>query len=180
MAAFQRVAPVLALSGAVFAASFASAAAADNKQTLLGVSKGWSAYQSDTSDGRVCYALSKPKTTAPAKAARDPIYFLISNWPGRKAENELEVVPGYSYKDGEPVFAQVGTVKVEFFTRNDNSGGSAWVKDAGDENALVAAMRKGKTITVSGVSQRGTHTKDTYSLAGLGTMLDRIHDACSK
>ena len=60
------IAIYLVLSGAVFAASVAPAAAADNKQTLLGVSKSWSAYQSTTDDGRVCYAVSKPKTTAPA------------------------------------------------------------------------------------------------------------------
>ena len=179
MAAIQRVASIVALTGAVFAASFVPAAGADNKQTLLGVSKSWTGYQMTTGDGKVCYALAKPKTIQPTKVARDPIFLLINNWPERKVEYELEVVPGYMYKDGEPVFAQVGTVKVELFTRNEG-GGSAWVKDPGDETVLLAAMRKGSTITVSGVSQRGTHTKDTYSLSGLNAALDRIHDACSK
>ena len=176
---FLRIASILAFAGGCVAASFAPAAA-DEKPTLLGVSKSWSAYQATTGDGRVCYALSKPKTIEPKKVSRDPIYLLISDWPDRKAQGELEVVPGYSYKAGEPVIAQVGSQKTEFFTRNDGTSGSAWVKDPGDEAKLIEAIRHGSTITVSGVSLRGTHTKDTYSLDGISAMLDKVHDACSK
>ena len=177
MLVFSRVIPF-----AVFAAlvmGLAPAAAADNS-TLLGVSKDWSAFQSATNDGKVCFAQSKPKSIVPKKAARDAILFLISDWPGRNVQNELEVVPGYQYKDGEPVFAQVGGEKIEFFTRNDNGTGSAWVKDPADEGKLVDAMRTGSTITVSGISKRGTHTKDTYSLSGLSSVIDKVHAACAK
>jgi hypothetical protein len=179
MSDFSRMASIVALAGFGLAASSAPSAA-DGRPTLLGVAKGWSAYQTTTDDGRVCYALSKPKTTEPRKAARDPIYLLISDWPSRQVQGELEVVPGYSYKDGEPVIAQVGSDKIDFFTRNDGTSGSAWVKDPADEAKLLEAMRHGSTIAISGVSQRGTHTKDTYSLNGIGAMLDKVHDACSK
>jgi hypothetical protein len=179
MSDFSRLVSILALAGGCVAASVAPAAA-DSKSTLLGVSKGWSAYQATTGDGKVCYTLSKPQTTAPKKAVRDPIYLMISDWPGRGVHGELEVVPGYPYKDGEPVIAQVGTAKIEFFTRNDGTSGSAWVKDPGDEAKLLDAMRHGSTITVSGISRRGTHTKDTYSLGGLSAMLDKVRDACAK
>ncbi|HEY0282099.1 MAG TPA: invasion associated locus B family protein [Rhizomicrobium sp.] len=171
---------ILALAGGCFAASLAPASAADSKSTLLGVSKDWSAYQATTGDGKVCYALSKPKTIEPTKVSRDPIYLLVSDWPGRKVKGEFEVVPGYPYKDGEPAIAQVGSVKVELFTRNDGTSGSAWVKDPGDEDKLREAMRKGSTLTISGVSQRGTKTKDTYSLSGISAMLDKVHATCSK
>ena len=181
MPGFLRIASILALAGGCVAASFAPASAADTKAaTLLGVSKNWSAYQATTGDGKVCYALSKPKTVAPKKAVRDPIYLLISDWPDRKVHGELEVVPGYPYKDGEPAIAEVGSQKTEFFTRNDGTSGSAWVRDPGDEARLLDAMRQGSTMTVSGVSPRGTHTKDTYSLGGIAAMLDKVHDACAK
>ena len=179
MSDFSRLASLFALAGFCLAASVAPAAA-DSKSTLLGVSKSWSAYQATTGDGKVCYALSKPATTAPKKAVRDPIYLLISDWPDRRVQGELEVVPGYAYKDGEPVIAEVGSVKIEFFTRNDGTSGSAWVKDPGDEAKLLDAMRHGSTFTVSGVSRRGTKTKDTYSLGGIAAMLDKVHDTCSK
>ena len=166
-----RFVPALALAAA-------SAAAADQRPTLLGVSRDWSAYQASTDNGQVCYALSKPKATEPKKAARDPIYLLISDWPSRHVRNEFEIVPGYLYKDGEPAVAQLGSQKVEFFTRNDGGAGSAWVSDPNDEVRLLEAMRAGGTLTISGVSQRGTRTKDTYSLNGLPAMIDKVHAAC--
>jgi hypothetical protein len=41
-------------------------------------------------------------------------------------------------------------------------------------------MRHGSTITISGISRRGTKTKDTYSLGGISAMLDKVHAACAK
>jgi hypothetical protein len=105
---------------------------------------------------------------------------IISVWPGRNVRDELQIVPGYAYKEGEPVYAQVGSTRTEFFTRNDGKAGSAWVKEVADETALVSAMRGGSTLTVTGVSKRGTKTTDTYSLSGITTALDRAHNACGK
>ena len=177
MPMFSRVASLSVLAG--LALSFAAASAADDA-TLLGVSKSWEAVQAKTSDGKTCFARSKPKSVLPKKAARDAILFMISDWPGRNVKSEVEVVPGYIYKDGEPVFAQVGDLKIELFSRNDNNVGTAWVKDAEEETKLIEAMRTGSTITVSGVSKRGTKTKDTYSLSGLSSALEKIHTACAK
>ena len=39
-------------------------------------------------------------------------------------------------------------------------------------------MRRGQQLIVTGTSQRGTATRDTYSLAGLSDALDKIHAAC--
>lgn len=145
---------------------------------ILGVSQNWAAYQATTNDGKVCYAVAQPASSVPAKASRDAVFLLISVWPGRNVQDEVELVPGYPYRDSEPVVAEVGAQKAEFFTRNEGNAGVAWVKDAGAEVALVAAMRGGTELTVKGVSKRGTHTTDTYSLAGLGPALDTIHTAC--
>jgi len=181
MSSVSRIIPVVVLAGVCFAASL-SAATADEKEkpTSLGVTKSWAAYSRTTPDGKVCYALSKPVTKVPAKSKRDPIYILINDWPVRKVKGEIQVVPGYSYKDGEPVTVTVGTLSVEFFTKNEGGSGSAWVKNAGDEQKLLNAMRSGSKLVVDGVSTRGTKTKDTYSLSGLGDALDKVHQACGK
>ena len=39
-------------------------------------------------------------------------------------------------------------------------------------------MKRGAQIVVTGTSQRGTVTHDTYSLAGLSDALDKIHESC--
>ena len=71
----------------------AAAAFADDNPALLGAFKDWSAYTTGTSSGKVCYALAKPKSSEPHSVKRDPIYFLISDWPGRKTKAEPESCP---------------------------------------------------------------------------------------
>jgi hypothetical protein len=146
----------------------------------LGDFGNWTAYAASGADGKVCYALSKPTATLPKKAARDPIYIIISTWPGRGVTDEVQVVPGYTYRDGDPVWVQVGGYRTEFFARNDGKNGSAWVKNLDDESQLVSTMRGGSSLTASGVSKRGTKTTDTYSLRGITGALDRAHRECGR
>lgn len=156
----------------------ATAATADSAPTLLGTSKDWSAFQTTTGNTRVCYAVSHPKSMEPKKATRDPVSFIISDWPGRKSKGELEIVPGYQYKDGSDVTAAIGSEKFTFFTRNGDGDGSAWMEDDGQEKTLIDAMTRGAKLVVTGTSQRGTVTHDTYSLAGISDALQKVHEAC--
>jgi hypothetical protein len=172
----HRFALTSVLAAAALAIGLVPAAA--DSPTLLGVFKDWSAYTIDTGGTKVCYVLSQPKSTSPKNVKRDPIFFLLSDWPSRKAKGEPEVVPGYPYKKDSKVTAQVGSDKFTFFTQNDGSDGSAWVETVADEARLVNAMRRGASMIVTGTSTRGTLTKDTYSLSGVSAALDKIHAAC--
>ncbi len=118
-----------------------SAAGAD-PATLLGVTKDWSAFTSGAGSSKTCYALSKPVSTAPKKK-RDPIYFLITDWPGRHVKAEPEAVPGYQYKEGTTVTATVGGASFNMFVKNDNGAGAAWVRERADEARLIDAMKGG-------------------------------------
>jgi hypothetical protein len=160
------------------AALFAAPAFADTPQ-VLGTFQNWAAYTTGIGDQKVCYALSQPKSTSPKKAKRDAIYLLISDWPGRRAKAEPEIVPGYRYKDGSVATLQVGAQKFPFFTKNDGGDGSAWVEKQADEVAIVSALQGAAQATVTGTSLKGTATKDTYSLSGLGDALAKAHDACA-
>ncbi|HEX4303864.1 MAG TPA: invasion associated locus B family protein [Rhizomicrobium sp.] len=157
----------------------APAAAAPDSPTLLGVSSAWSSFTSGTGSSKICYAVSKPTATSP-KAHRDPIYFVITDWPGRspRTKSEPEVVPGYVYKDGGPVTVAIGSQKFAFFSQNDAGAGAAWIRARADEIKLIEAMKRGGQLLVTGVSKRGTTTRDTYSLAGLPDALDKIHASC--
>jgi len=170
----------IGLTAGILFASVVLAVPAVAAPQLLGVFKDWSAYQNGSGASQVCYVLSKPVSSEPRKAKRDPIFFLISDWPARKAKAEPEVVPGYAYREGSTVTAEVGADKFTFFTKNDgdNGDGDAWIKDTSDEQRLIAAMRNGQQVIVTGTSKRGTLTRDTYSLAGISDALDKIHAAC--
>jgi Invasion associated locus B (IalB) protein len=163
------------------AATLASAglASADDNPALLGVFTDWSAYTTTTpSYGKVCYALSQPKTSDPRTVKRDPVYFLISDWPARKIKAEPEIVPGYPYKGDSKVTVQVGSDKFQLFTKNDGDSGAAWVEQTSDEARLVDGMRRGQQAIVTGTSSRGTLTKDVYSLSGISAALDKMHKSC--
>ncbi len=164
----------------LIAAGFVSGtAAAADSPTLLGAYKDWSAYTTGSGDSKTCYALSQPKSMSPSNVTRDPVFFLVSDWPGRKAKAEVEVVPGYPYKDSSKATVQVGSDKFTLFTKNEGGGdGNAWVEAKADEPRLVDAMRRGAQMIVTGTSSRGTLTKDVYSLSGISNALDKIHSAC--
>jgi hypothetical protein len=59
-------------------------------------------------------------------------------------------------------------------------GSTAWSRDARGDAALVKAMRAGKSMIVTGVSGRGTATKDRYSLAGFTAAHKAINKSCGK
>jgi hypothetical protein len=173
----KRFAQRLAVSLLVSATLATGPAFADAPQ-LLGAFKDWSAYTNGTGAQKVCYALSNPRSSLPAKAKRDPIYFLISDWPGRNAKAEPEIVPGYQYKEGSTVSAAIGADRFTFFTKNDGGDGGAWIQNTADEQRLISSMRNGAEVIVTGTSKRGTLTTDTYSLGGISDALDKIHSAC--
>jgi len=64
------------------------------------------------------------------------------------------------------------------FAKNDAGAGAAWVRERADEVRMIEAMKRAKQLIVTGTSQRGTLTHDTYSLAGLSDSLSKIHEAC--
>jgi len=169
----------IALICAAFAAfSPLVADAAEQKPALLGSFRDWHVYQTGTGANRLCYALSEPKEMNPANTNRDSAFFLISTWPGRKVRNEPSVVPGYQYKEGAKAQIQVGSDKFEFFTKNDGVNGGAWMEDPATEKRLIDAMKRGSSMSITGISSRGTLTRDNYSLAGISAALDKVAATC--
>lgn len=169
----SRLSCALLITAAVFAPCLAEAA-----PQVLGTFQNWAAYTTQAGEAKVCYALSRPTASEPKKVHRDPTFFLINDWPGRKAKGEPEIVPGYQYKDGSDVTVEIGANKFTLFTKNDGGAGGAWVEAQADEQRLVDAMKTASAAVVSGTSKRGTVTRDTYSLAGFGDALEKAHQAC--
>lgn len=165
------IALTVVVSGAIFAVTGAAYA---QTASPLGQFKDWGAYVADASGGKVCYALSQPKSTSPANVNRDPVYFFITSRPGQGVKNEVSVVVGYPYQESSKASAEVGSASFTLFTKDDG----AWVENAAEEARLVAAMRAGATMKVKGTSQRGTETVDSYSLSGISAALDRIAQEC--
>jgi len=135
----------------------------------------WSVYAYSGPSGRVCYAATQPRTMAPVGVNRDPVFFMVANWPNRAARNEVSVIMGYPLEANSSVTVTVGTTEnFTLFTQND----AAWIREVDIESQLIVAMRRGIDMVVRGRSARGTDTTDTYSLRGISAALDRAAQEC--
>jgi len=145
----------------------------------LGTFKDWQAFRIADGSNSICYAVSSPKDTAPKNVRRGAIYVMVTNWPGRNVAGEFSVVSGYPYKADSTATADVDGTKFSMFTQNDaqNEGG-AWVQDRASETQLIAAMKRGNSMRITGTSGRGTLTTDRYSLSGVTAAIQAIDEAC--
>lgn len=135
----------------------------------------WSVYVYSGPSGRVCYAATQPRTMAPVGVNRDPVFFMVANWPDRGATNEVSVIMGYPLEAASSVTVTIDTTEnFTLFTQND----AAWIRELDIEAQLIVAMRRGIDMVVRGRSARGTDTTDTYSLRGISAALDRAAQEC--
>lgn len=135
----------------------------------------WSLYTYPSNKGKICFAMATPTSQRPNGVNRDPTYFMVTTRPGERVSNEVSVEIGYPFKTGSYATVNVDGQKFRLFTQGDG----AWVDELSDEQQLVAAMRAGSKMSVHGLSKRGTHTTDTYSLKGVSAALRAAGNACS-
>jgi invasion protein IalB len=175
-AAFAQAPTATKPAAAKPAAQTAAATPGDVQPTLLGQYEDWGAYAATPGGRKVCFSIAKPKSsqTNPAGRSRDPAWLFISNRPAENVRNEVSVIIGYPFKPSSDATAEIGSDKFAMYTLNDG----AWIKNVAEEARMVEAMRKGKDVTVKGVSGRGTESTDQYSLKGLSQALDRAAQEC--
>jgi len=166
------------LSSLCGAALFAATPAFADAATLLGVFVNWTAFSTGSGSSMTCYAMSKPRAMQPRNAKRQDVMLMVSDWPGRKIKNEVEILPGYEYKTTMPVSLGIGGDKFEFFARNDGKSGSAWLRHLADNDKLLSAMQAGVSAVAMGTPAKGAKTVDTYGLTGFSDAMAKVHAAC--
>ena len=162
----------------VVAAASASAALAQTPTKINDFNK-WAAYRYAGQSGVICYILAKPEQELPATrngqaVNHGQVVFMVSNRPSEGVTGEPMFQVGYPFRQGSEVSVTVDGKPFVMFT----SGDGAWTKNPSDDQSLVAAMRAGNNMEVSGVSSRGTNTRYIYSLSGVTAALREISN-CS-
>lgn len=142
--------------------------------TLVGTFTDWGAYTADSRGGKLCYALSEPKSRSAANLKDTKAYLFISFRPSDNVRNELAAVLNFKTKEDGAAKLAVGATTYDLVMRGEN----AWVANAAEEAAAIAAMSKGGTASVQTVSARGTKVTDRYSLSGFAQALDRAKRDC--
>lgn len=146
---------------------------AQSGQQLLGTFSDWSAYSANSASGKVCFAISQPKSRAPEGLNRDPAYFFVSHRPGEGVRNEVSVQTGFPLRGGSTVDIDIKGTPFQLVTQ-DQRGWS----NGQDDSRIVEAMRAAGDMTIRSTSGRGNVTTDTYSLRGVSAALDAAAKAC--
>ena len=156
----------------------AAAVAGGAEPTLIGQYGTWGAYTATPNGKKVCFALAKPSSskTNPPNRPRDPSFAFISTRPAEKVANEVSIMIGYQLKPGSEGSIEIGGARYAMYTQGDG----LWIKNAAEEEAMVAALRKGADAVVKGTSAKGTETIDTFPLKGLAQALDKVAQECRR
>jgi invasion protein IalB len=132
--------------------------------------KAWGAYSYKSGASNVCYVLAVPATKEPPSVDHGDVFFIVSQRPGQNISYEPQVMVGYMLQPNSKVTVTIDKKNFVMFTKEK----AGWVENAAEEPALVAAMKTGHNMSVTGVSGRGTKTSYTYSLQGIGAALKQI------
>ena len=164
---------IFLISGLLALFAFSGIVSAAEPRLLQTYGK-WDAYAFEEGGSKVCYMASKPDKDEGEYKSRGDIHALITHRPGEGTRNVFSYIAGYSYKPASDATVEIDGQKFVLFTKDD----TAWAVDAEEDNKIAAAIRSGTTMTVSGVSSRGTKTKDIYSLSGSASAHERITKEC--
>ncbi len=140
--------------------------------TKLGQHNAWGTYSYAQNNGKVCYVLTVPTDKQPPTLDHGDMFFFVSQKPGQNVSFEPQFIAGYTFKENSKVQVKVGDKTFSMFTR----GKSAWMENAAEEPALIAAMRNGADMQVTATSGRGNPTKYAFSLKGISAALQSIQN----
>ncbi|WP_300033167.1 invasion associated locus B family protein [uncultured Roseobacter sp.] len=166
-----------------FAASFAmiaqTATAQDQSSNRVATKTDWNVFVED--NPKECWGVSVPTETVNTRdgrvvaANRGQILLMVSYQPGSNVAGQVSFTGGYPFRDGSQVSINIGGTDFSMFTE----GEWAWPASPSDDAKLVSAMKRGANAVVTGVSSRGTTTKDTFSLLGFTAAVEDAEKRCS-
>ena len=152
--------------------ALAASPAAAPSPVEIGSFKDWSAYSFGNGRAKVCYMMSRPKSSTPKLEKRGQAHVMVTHRPADKALNEVSVTAGYAFKKGSDATATVDKSKFDLFTKDDK----AWSEK--DDAKLVDAFKSGNQLEVRGQPEKGPATVDVYSLTGFAAAHTAIDKAC--
>lgn len=162
------------ISTALIVLMATAGAAQAQTATKIGQHNAWGTYSYQSDRGKVCYVLTVPTEKQPPSLNHGDIYFFVSQKPGQNVSYEPQFIASYNFQENSKVSVTVGDRSFSMFTR----GSSAWMENAAEEPALIAAMRAGADMKVQATSGRGNATSYAFSLRGITAALNSIQN-CS-
>ena len=127
-----------------------------------------------TKDNDWCYIGSLPvKSDLPETKKRGDNYILVYKIIGSD-QNIVQVEAGYQYNLDKDIIVKIDNTSFDFYSTEDSSE-TAWTDN---DEKVIYAMKKGLELVLIGQSNRGTMTKDTYTLKGFTSALNKLNEDC--
>ena len=127
-----------------------------------------------TKDNDWCYIGSLPiKSDLPETKKRGENYILVYKIIGSD-QNIVQVEAGYQYNLDKDIIVKIDNTSFDFYSTEDSSE-TAWTDN---DEKVIYAMKKGLELVLIGQSNRGTMTKDTYTLKGFTSALNKLNEDC--
>jgi hypothetical protein len=169
------------------AAMPAALVAQDESTNRVATETDWSVFVED--DPTQCWVVSQPTETVNTRDGnevqvnRGDILMFVSFWPSQNRMGEVSFTGGYPYPDGHVVTVEIGDDTFEFYTENRDIDGESvgfrLVALGGRRCAACRGDEKRCECVVTGVSRRGTTTRDTISLFGFTASVEDAEARCS-
>lgn len=168
----------------VFCCAFASATPvfAQAAAERVAAHNDWAVFTA--SDPRECYIVSQPTGSVARRDGqnvevnRGDIRLFVRFNPGEGVSNEVSFTGGYPFSASTPVTVEIGSAKYNLSPGPGDANGWAWPRPEEDSD-MVAAMRRGASATITGLSTRGTTTIDTFSLSGFTAAVNEAESLCN-
>ena len=174
----MKIFPMNALAGLAIGASLlcATAATAQQSENRVAAETDWSVFV----DGnpQQCWGVSQPKNTVnskdgkPVEVRRGDILLFITYNKG--AAGVVSFMGGYPFAKGSTVTMDIGGTTFDLFT----DGEGAWAGSPEEDAKIIAALKAGADVKLSGASGRGTKTVDTFSLMGFTAATEEAEKRC--
>jgi hypothetical protein len=135
----------------------------------IGVFESWGAFR-DPSPLR-CFAIAEPLEKY--RTARP--FASIATWPREGVRNQLHIRLSRQRAPNARVTLSIGERRFELRAGELD----AWATDRRTDQAVVAAIREGRSMSVESIGAGGAPFADSYALKGAATAIDAAAARCA-
>ncbi len=137
----------------------------------LGIYEDWGAFR-DTAPPR-CFAIAEPVRKGHAKWRP---FAAVSHWPRQRIRGQIHVRLSREKREGAAVTLRIDERRFAMVA----GGADAWAPDPATDAAIIAAMRSGRSMSISSAAANGAAFVDVYILKGAATAIDAAALGCAR
>lgn len=137
----------------------------------LGVFEAWGAFR-DAQPQR-CFAIAEP---ARGSGGKWRPFASIAHWPAQGVRGQVHIRLSREKRADAIITITVDDRRTTLI----GSGADAWAPDKRIDAAIIAAIRSGRSMSISTVAATGGGFADTYALKGAATAIDASALGCAR